>query len=148
MPFAANCSATPRHRQGDPQHVAECLDPNQGDLFAEETVQDEGPSDLTSTFLAFHAANPHVYLTLRELAREWRAQGKTKCGITLLYNTARWRRSLRTEGEGMFELNDHYQAYYARALMRFEADLDGMFDTRRAPAADAWIATYPKGRVA
>jgi hypothetical protein len=95
---------------------------------------------LTEAFLDFHAANPHVYIALRDLAREWRAEGKVKCGMGLLYNTARWRLSLRTRGEEVFELNDHYQAFYSRALMHFEAELDGLFNLRRAPEADAWIA--------
>jgi len=137
MQYALNCTARPRHRAGDPLHEAECVDPNQLDLLADP---DPEPASMLDDFLAFHAANPHVYIALRDLAREWLQEGKTKCGIALLYNVARWRLSLRTEGEGLFELNDHYQAFYARALMYFEGDLDGMFNTRQAPEADAWIA--------
>ncbi|MEU7817073.1 hypothetical protein [Pseudonocardia sp. NPDC049154] len=112
---------------------------HQGDLFAQEP---DRAQTMTEAFLEFHRANPHVYRALRDLARNWLTQGKTKCSITLLYNVARWSLSLRTEGEGMFELNDHYQAYYARALMRFEPDLAGMFNIRTAPEADSWIASF------
>jgi hypothetical protein len=39
------------------------------------------------------------------------------------------------------ELNNNHKAFYARALMHFEKDLVGIFDLRRAPEADAWIAS-------
>lgn len=121
------------------------VDDGQGDLFAQvQEPKAPAPATTTDLFLEFHAANPHVYLALRDLAREWRREGKAKCGMGLLYNTARWRLSLRTEGEGMFELNDHYQAFYARALMRFEPDLAGLFNLRAAPEADRWIASLGK----
>lgn len=116
--------------------------------------QDDAPSveakpTWTEKFLAFHAANPHVYLALRDLARDWVRQGKTKCGMGLLYNVARWKMSLRTEGEDLFELNDAYQAFYARALMFFEPDLAGLFNLRKAPEADEWVASLTKpGRAA
>ncbi|MGD9530542.1 MAG: hypothetical protein AB7L91_18395 [Dehalococcoidia bacterium] len=100
---------------------------------------------VTARFLEFHRQNPHVYTTLRDLAREWRGQGKTECGVALLYNVARWRLSLRTHGDLVFKLNDHFQPYYSRALMHFEPDLDGMFETRAADEADAWIESLKDG---
>lgn len=116
-------------------------DPN--GAFSQVYAPSEPPTlSYTEAFLEFHKANPHVYLALRDLAVDWLDEGKRKCSITLLYNVCRWRMSLRTEGAGMFELNDHHQAFYARALMRFEPRLAGMFDIRRSPEADAWIATF------
>lgn len=117
-----------------------------------EPGQDDAPDgklSWTEKFLAFHQGNPHVYLALRDLAREWVGEGKVKCGMGLLYNTARWRLSLKTHDEGMFELNDAYQAFYSRALMHFEPELAGLFNLRQAPEADAWAATLPTpGRAA
>lgn len=103
--------------------------------------RDDAPS-MTERFLDFHRANPHVYLTLLRLAREWRTAGKGKCGIALLYNRARWELSLQLATDEAFEMNDHFQAFYARALMHFTPELVGLFDLRRAPEADAWIASY------
>lgn len=97
---------------------------------------------ITARFLAFHQGNPQVYRTLVGLAREWRLSGKTKCGIELLWNTCRWRLSMAIEGEDSFELNNDFKSFYSRALMYFEPDLAGLFDLRRAPEADAWIAQY------
>jgi hypothetical protein len=96
----------------------------------------------TEAFLEFHRNNPQVYVTLRDLAREWTNGGKTKCGIELLWNTCRWRLSLAIKGDAQFELNNNHKSFYARALMHFEKDLAGIFDLRRAPEADAWIAQY------
>lgn len=96
----------------------------------------------TERFLAFHQANPHVYTTLLRLAREWRHRGKSKCGISLLYSRVRWELSLELATADAFEMNDHYQAFYARALMHFNPELAGLFDLRRAPEADTWIGAY------
>lgn len=109
----------------------------QYDLFAPDE-QD----DLTAEFLEFHERNPHVYSTLRDLARQWRRSGKGRCGISMFYGTVRWQLSLKIEGDELFELNDHHQAFYSRALMHFEPDLAGLFELRRAAAADAWIGQY------
>lgn len=122
---------------------AERDDAGQGDLFAQPV--DEPPASarsMTEEFLEFHRTNPQVWDALVKLAREWRRAGKSRCGIALLYNKVRWQLSLEIAGDGTFELNDHYQAFYARALMHFRPELDGMFELRRAAEADAWIAQY------
>lgn len=99
-------------------------------------------ASMTDRFLAFHGGNPQVYRTLVQLAHEWRRSGKYKCGIEMLWNTCRWRLTMDTQGDEAFELNNDFKAFYARALMHFEKDLRNLFDLRRAPEADAWIATY------
>lgn len=110
-----------------------------GTALDPESNAEDPDLTLTERFLAFHATNPQVYVILRRLAREWLTRGKGKCGIALLYNRCRWELTMAIEGEDVFELNDHYQAFYSRALMFFETELAGMFDTRRAPEADRWI---------
>ena len=131
----------------EPTVLGEILASGQLDILAqadELSARRPGPT-LTEAFLDFHARNPQVYLTLRTLAREWRRAGKGKCGARMLWETLRWKLSLQIEGDDVFLLNDHAIAFYARALMRFEPDLAGMFDLRRAPEADAWIAQYQRG---
>lgn len=127
---------------GNPrQPMHDAHDPHQGDLFNQPTEKPRART-MTEEFLEFHRANPRVWDALVTLAREWRHAGKARCGIALLYNTVRWKLSMEIEGDGAFELNDHYQAFYARALMHFVPELDGMFEVRRAAEADAWIAQY------
>lgn len=122
--------AIPAQRDGANAH-----DPGQGGLFA----QVEEAHAKTDAFLRFHRDNPQVYIALRDLARDWRRTGKPKCGIRMFYEAVRWRFSMKIVGGGMYEMNDHHMAFYARALMHYEADLDGLFDTRKSIEADAWI---------
>lgn len=91
-----------------------------------------GPGELSleDNFRRFHAANPHVYEMLVKLARRWRRRGTGKCGIGMLYETARWYLNLAGEGEPM-HLNNNYRAFYARLMMEREPDLRGLFETRR-----------------
>jgi hypothetical protein len=95
----------------------------------------------TAAFLAFHAANPQVYRALLQLAREWKSEGKSRGSIALFYNVVRWRMSLA--GDDLLELNDHHQAYYARALMICNPELSGMFALRSSDADD-WAATLER----
>lgn len=97
---------------------------------------------LSASFERFHQANPLVLEVLLRLAREWVAQGGRRCGIALLLNVTRWELGLRTQSEDGFKLNDHHGAYYARLLMRIAPELEGLFELRRAPEADAWVATF------
>jgi hypothetical protein len=88
-------------------------------------------------FEQFHEMNPHVYAHLVQLATEWiDATGKTVCGITLIYNKARWDLAVKTAGDE-FELNNDYAPFYARMIMWNEPDLAGLFH-RRASVADKW----------
>lgn len=91
-------------------------------------------------FDRFHANNPHVYRLLVDLAREWvRATGRTECGMRMLWERARWELSVTTD-ETCPTLNDHYPPYYARLIEYQEPDLRGVFERRRSPEADGWIA--------
>ncbi|MFI6270715.1 hypothetical protein [Micromonospora zamorensis] len=93
-------------------------------------------------FEQFHANNPAVYKTLRWLARDWqRRTGGRKIGFPALYERARWELGLRTD-DATYLLNNNYRPYYSRLLMAQEPDLAGMFEIRRSPEADEWIAGH------
>lgn len=93
---------------------------------------------MTARFEQFHADNPSVYDTLTRLAREWIVKtGRRKLGIATLFERARWEIALATNDPD-FRLNNNWRAFYARLIIRQEADLDGLFDLR-ASAADTWI---------
>lgn len=85
---------------------------------------------IEEAFLAFHAANPHVYAELVLLARRARRRGVERIGIGMLFEVLRWRVALRTGGDE-FKLNNNYRSYYARLIMLQEPDLVGAFETRR-----------------
>lgn len=86
---------------------------------------------LADNFARFHAENPHVYELLAKLARRWlRHQTGRRCGIGMLYETARWYLDARGN-EKPVALNNNYRAFYARLLMEREPDLADIFETRR-----------------
>lgn len=92
-------------------------------------------------FERFHRENPHVYDTLVRLAREWvRTTGRHKIGIATLYERVRWEMAVTTS-DADYKLNDAYRAYYARIIMLFESDLDGIFDLRDS-GADDWLEEW------
>lgn len=82
-------------------------------------------------FYIFHAENPHVYDEIVLLARRAKRTGASKIGMKQLFEVLRWRRMLATKGDE-FKLNNDYTACYARLIMDREADLAGMFETRRS----------------
>lgn len=116
--------------------------PPEADITAEEWAALSTPEK----FERFHDANPDVYRIIVEHAREWRAAGKGKLGMSLLFGIVRWVIALRTQGDPL-RINDHYVPYYSRLIMWQEVDLRELFDTRRATEADAWIADK-RGEVA
>jgi hypothetical protein len=88
-------------------------------------------SQLRDSFERFHQENPHVYQVMVKLARRWRRRHPgRRCGIGMLFETARWYLDLTTVGEPL-NLNNNYRAFYARLIMSREPDLDGIFETRR-----------------
>lgn len=96
---------------------------------------------MADKFVAFHESNPHVYCTLRRLARDWVARtGRRQLGIGALFEASRWDIAITTN-DPEFKLNNNYRAFYARLLMAREPDLDGLFQLRPS-MADQFIAEY------
>lgn len=83
-------------------------------------------ASLRERFEAFHAANPQVYKAIASIARELKARGWQKVGISFIYERLRWLGSLRTKGEE-YRLPNNHRAFYARKIMEHEADLAGFF---------------------
>lgn len=100
---------------------------------------------MADKFVRFHEDNPHVYMTLRRLAREWVSRtGRRKLGIGALFERARWDIAIATN-DPEFRLNNNFRAFYARLLMRQEPDLDGLFELRPS-LADQWVDEYQPRR--
>lgn len=93
---------------------------------------------MADKFDEFHRSNPHVYMVLVRLAREWvRRTGTHRLGIKTLYERARWEIAISTSDPD-FKLNNNFTAYYARLIMIREADLWGMFELRRSAADEVF----------
>jgi hypothetical protein len=108
---------------------------DQASLFTTEADQIvvvyPGEHTLEDNFRRFHSMNPHVYEMLVKLARRWKRRSPGgRCGIGMLFETARWYLNVVGVGEPM-HLNNNYRAFYARLIMDQEPDLAGLFETRR-----------------
>lgn len=88
-----------------------------------------GHLTIAEQFMAFHRANPNVYLALRKLAMNQVAAGRKRGSIKQLFEVLRYEYSLRTQGDE-YKLNNNYHARYARLLMESEPVLRGWFETR------------------
>ncbi len=84
---------------------------------------------IADRFEAFHAANPHVFDAIVELAWELRDAGLRKASMKLIFEQLRWRYLIQTKGDD-FVLNNNYTAHYARLVMERVPGLDGFFNTR------------------
>jgi hypothetical protein len=71
-------------------------------------------------------------------ARDWKSAGHEILGMQALLERIRWVFGVETP-DVEFKINNDYAAFYARLIMAQEADLEGLFTTRVAPEADAWI---------
>ena len=86
----------------------------------EATIQDR--------FAAFHAANPQVFIALRDLALDLVRRGRTRIGIGMLTEVLRWS-SLRTDGDP-WKINNSYRSRYARLLADTFPELASAFEMR------------------
>lgn len=82
-------------------------------------------------FRRFHEANPHVFEKLVELAREVKRSGMKRCGISFLWERARWFWAVETNGDD-YRLNNVFRSRYARLLIETYPDEfgNGFFETR------------------
>lgn len=88
-----------------------------------------GRLSLAEQFMAFHQANPQVYLALRRLALNLAATGRRRGSIKQLFEILRYEYALRTQGDE-YKLNNNFHSRYARLLMENEPALRGWFETR------------------
>lgn len=113
----------------------EPLQPLLLDGLAQTVTPDlDDAATIQERFEAFHAANPHVYSSLRRLALAARSRGVRRYGIKGLFEQLRWQYAIQTAGDD-FRLNNIYSSRYARLLMDNEPGLAGFFETRRLQAA-------------
>lgn len=80
-------------------------------------------------FMLFHLHNPGVYQRLVQMARDWKANGRTRGSINMFFEVLRYERGLVTKGDD-FKVNNNFRSRYARMIMQDEPGLRGFFDTR------------------
>lgn len=110
--------------------------PEMGDMRERPEWVGPNPASHEGRWWEFHLAHPDVYLGLVKLARRQTRRGSAHLGISMLWETLRYRTMLgaRTPDEDLVKLNNNLRAYYARFIMERCPDLDRVFSTRKVPA--------------
>ena len=95
-----------------------------------------GRPSIEERFASFHAANPHVFASMLELARARLARGERRIGAKALWEELR--RHLQTTGAEaggeVYRLDNSLTSLYARALLDAETRLVGVIETRQRRA--------------
>lgn len=89
---------------------------------------------IDAKFAEFHAANPHVYEMLVQLAYEATDANKRRIGIKALWERLRWDLWLAADGDE-YRLNNNFTSRYVRLIEEREPGLRGLFEQRRLRAA-------------
>ena len=96
--------------------------------------------DLVRQFVAFHLANPGVYVLFKRFAYEAIAAGRARLSARLIVERIRWETTVTTVGAGLspsgeiLKINDVYIAYYARLFMIDHPTHDNIFELRKPKA--------------
>lgn len=88
-----------------------------------------GDLSIEERFARFHAANPHVYVTLRSLALAEVERGAHRISPKLLFEQLRAGGVATATGDDPYRLNNVYTSRYAR-LLAAEPALQGRIPTR------------------
>lgn len=97
-------------------------------------VAAESRPTIGERFEAFHAANPHVYRLLVQLARAMHAK-RGRVGMKACWERLRWEYSVRVEGDDWARLNNDFTSRYARLIAETCPDLADAFEVRALRAA-------------
>jgi len=110
----------------------------QADLFPEEmrlapvVELDVPPADTRGGFLAFHAANPHVYTNILHIALRLKERhGFSRGSMKAIFEKLRWDYALQTRGD-TYALNNSYTSHYSRLVMDQVPEMEGFFEIRRS----------------
>jgi hypothetical protein len=85
---------------------------------------------LERAFQEFDEENPRVYELLCRFADEAISVGRTRLGISLLFERIRWEVYIITSDDE-FKLNNNHRAYYARRWLSEHPQYPEFFATRK-----------------
>lgn len=88
------------------------------------------PNTNAAKFVDFHRENPHVAEILHGYAIQAIDAGRSRVGMWLLWQRARWDFTVQTVDDEDYKMPDRIIAYYTRYLMVAYPELDGFFTTR------------------
>ena len=106
-------------------------------------------------FWEFHYKNPTIYEKLVQYARQAKAAGRVRFGVSMLWERLRWYTLVETTDKTGLKLNNNYRSRYARLLMlrercrpdcpgcRLETCLAGLFETRELQTTSSLPGELP-----
>lgn len=103
--------------------------PVEGEAPDELEPPEPSGQSLQERFEAFHAANPWVYVRLRNMALALVERGHRRIGVKMLMEALRFHTMLRTTGSE-WKLNNSFTSRYARMLIENEPALASVIETR------------------
>ena len=82
-------------------------------------------------FVAFHHANPRIFVELETMAQALVTRGRKRIGLRMLWETLRWNYSVSVASDdAIARLNNNHVPFYARLLLEVHPDWDGLFQLR------------------
>lgn len=81
-------------------------------------------------FARFHNENPDFFEEILRLARQAKAQGKSRISMRLIFEVIRFRRTLAIQGDGEFVVNNSFTAPFARMVRAQDPELGKLFEIR------------------
>jgi hypothetical protein len=103
----------------------------------ENTVSNRPAGRITAGLDQFEINFDHTLATAERFERR-------KLGVCALGERMRWQLAVTTNSSG-YKSNDHYTSFYARLIEHQEPNLRGLYELRRSPDADLWIALCCRG---
>jgi len=97
------------------------------------------PDDMTEGFWVYHQENPDVFDRLVELSESLVSRGRTRIGMSMLFEILRWEYFMAVDTAEPFKLNNNYRAYYTRLIEKKVPELRGVF-TKRQSVSDSAVA--------
>lgn len=86
-------------------------------------------AELSQKFLAYHAANSHVWEAFERFALQAAHAGRRRIGTAMIYERMRWYSMIETNGDP-YKINNNYKADYARLFNEKYPQFNEMFPTR------------------
>lgn len=87
-----------------------------------------------AAFVAYHAANPHVYEVFKKFASDAIQAGLAKYSARAIVHRIRWHFDVETARTDDFKINNNHSPFYARLFLEEHPQHAGFFELRTSVA--------------
>lgn len=89
---------------------------------------------LWERWTTYHEANPHILITLTNMAFKASRAGRKNIGIAMFIEVLRWENTIQTVQTNGFKIDSSLASIYARVIMRNNPELQGIFKLKKSEA--------------